>query len=1542
MRVSLIKTTKIIDIILPHNHTGNYWITDFDDNGHEKNLICIEGNKKDWVITSNDEYGYVENNLFKQSVILEEYNLYVFKSKIEDSIILIYCSPIYDNSIKCYNFLEKSEINIGKKPDNDIVYNYNLVNDVHATIKFNKENNTMTITDNKSNMGTFVNNVRISGEVALENGDLIFIMGLKLVVVKMDSGTKLIFNNPRNLVKSAFSPCTINGEDKFLIPETETDDIEIPLYKEEDYFHRTPRFIQTIGEVNLNVDAPPSSPLRQDDMPWILSIGPMLTMSMTSVISAYTAVSNVVNNGYSLSAALPSLVMCGTMFASIFIWPTIMKQYNKEKMEEAEALRQVKYKKYIDDKRKFISDEIVRQTGILKNQYPTMGECQQIILRKMTRLWERNIDDEDFLTINAGIGNKDIEINLKIPEEHFTLVEDSLKSLSDNIIKAPKTMKDVPIAIPLMKHRLLGIIGNRKLRHTFANQVILQLATFHSFENLKIVLLTNVDNSNYWDYVKILPHNWNNDKSFRYFGVSNDDTKEICYNLDKIYKNIKEIKKDKDTKLPVRYVIITDSFNNIRNNDFIKNILNDDIDYGFSLIILDNKITNIPDQCKSFVQLSEVKCEYYKTLINNKPIQFQLDTSNIDYYNCAKIMANIPIKIIDKSEGQLPKKIGFLEMYDVGKIEQLNIKNRWTKNNPIQSLAVPVGVNQAGDPLTIDLHEKYHGPHGLIAGMTGSGKSEFIITYILSLAINFHPYEVQFILIDYKGGGLAGAFENESIGLKLPHLVGTITNLDANEINRSLASIESELKRRQRAFNEAREKTGESTVDIYKYQKMYREGVVSEPVSHLFIISDEFAELKAQQPDFMQQLISAARIGRSLGVHLILATQKPSGVVDPQIWSNTRFRVCLRVQEKSDSNEVIKSPDAALLKQTGRFYFQVGYNEVYLLGQAAWAGAKYVPSEKKKKTVDSSINFINNIGYIYKNSELKKKEVVTEAKGEELINIVRTLSDIAKEENIHCRQLWLPKIPGFITVNKLIEKYKYKKESFIINPVIGEYDNPNMQSQHLLTIPISKKGNVLLYGTAGSGKENFIITMVYSSMLYYLPKELNFYIIDFGSESLRVLKNSPLVGDVIYPDEVDKVKNLYKMIRDEIENRKKLFSEYNGDYLSYCKNSGKTVPNIIVVINNYEAYAEFFGDSFEDTLTGLTRDGSKYGIFFVLAVVTPNGVRFKLKQNFNLNYVLQQNNDDDYSTILGNIRRKYPAKLFGRGIIKIDTFYEFQTAQIAEKDKVQDTIKNISNLLKKKYSDRAPSVPILPEIVDYNAIKDEYGKSIDPIVGISKNELTVERYNLLRSTINIVSSTDDSLLERFIKPFTSQIVGLNQYKVVIIDTSDVFKENEYLEYAQIFDKDYNKVIEILYKDIDNMYSIYKENNYDKSVIKTDKHILCIIVGIDKLMTRLNSENQKTLGKLFTLSNEMESINFVVVDTIDKIKKLEYESWFKDASDTDNGIWLGNGIGDQFTLKVNAKATELRQSVEDEYCYIIRKGKLTLVKYVEKFNLKLDK
>lgn len=222
-------------------------------------------------------------------------------------------------------------------------------------------------------------------------------------------------------------------------------------------------------------------------------------------------------------------------------------------------------------------------------------------------------------------------------------------------------------------------------------------------------------------------------------------------------------------------------------------------------------------------------------------------------------------------------------------------------------------------------------------------------------------------MIDYKGGGMAKSFEN------LPHTVGIITNLDGSAIKRSLVSIESELRRRQKIFAEVSKQIGVSNIDIYKYQKLYREGAVSEPLQHLFIISDEFAELKTQQPEFMAQLISAARIGRSLGVHLVLATQKPSGVVDDQIWSNSRFRVCLKVQERADSMDMLKRPDAAELTNTGRFYLQVGYNELFELGQSAWSGAPYCPTDHFVLPKDDSITVIDTNGHILKQVKPDKR-----------------------------------------------------------------------------------------------------------------------------------------------------------------------------------------------------------------------------------------------------------------------------------------------------------------------------------------------------------------------------------------------------------------------------------------------------------------------------------------------------------------------------------------------------------------------------------------
>ena len=344
-------------------------------------------------------------------------------------------------------------------------------------------------------------------------------------------------------------------------------------------------------------------------------------------------------------------------------------------------------------------------------------------------------------------------------------------------------------------------------------------------------------------------------------------------------------------------------------------------------------------------------------------------------------------------EFQLPGTYSFLQMFNAGKVEYLNPLTRWNENNPTKTLSTPVGIGTDGELFYLDLHQKRQGPHGLIAGMTGSGKSEFIITYILSMAVNYSPDEVAFVLIDYKGGGLASAFEDPERGIHLPHVVGTITNLDGAAIQRSMVSINSELKRRQAVFNEAKSRNNTGSMDIYEYQKLYRAKKVDEPMPHLFLISDEFAELKSQQPEFMSELISTARIGRSLGVHLILATQKPTGVVNDQIWSNTRFRVCMKVQNRNDSMEMLKRPEGADIRETGRFYLQVGYNEYFALGQSAWAGADYLPSDAVMQQKDESVEFLDDAGQVIVKVSPKKEKSKSDVK--QLVAIVKYLSDLA-------------------------------------------------------------------------------------------------------------------------------------------------------------------------------------------------------------------------------------------------------------------------------------------------------------------------------------------------------------------------------------------------------------------------------------------------------------------------------------------------------------------------------------------------------------------
>ena len=1536
MKIFLLKESKLLSYTLPEKVGGSFELTEIDNDGYERNIITIEAINNEWRLVSNADYYVTDKEVKVSNIPIVSNSFYVVSHSYSANKILLFTLPTYE-SMTYYSCNKEITfgITIGRSPNTAICIDTSLIPDLCATIKVN--NNGLSLINNAGstiNYGIYVNDKKVDNETTLNLGDVIFIFGVRLLVCKKDGNYVLGLTNPYNNIKIFMTEMKMDVE-KMSYDEP-NDEVKMEVYKREDYFYRKPRFIYEINPISIGVDTPPNK-LDGQDMPMILTIGPMMTMALTSVMTFYNTFSKIQEGTSNYKQAMPSLIMSGAMLLSFLLWPLITNRYQKHQRKKAEKGRKVKYGEYIDSIKTTIQQEKDNQTNIMNQRFVSLDKCKNIILNKEDRLWERRKYDTDFLNVSIGFGNLPLDINLKFPEDHFSLKEDVLIDKVNELKNSQKQLTNVPIPFDLKENYITAIIGNRQYQNIEIKSFLLQLCTFHSYEDLKICIFTNKEKAKDYNFIKDDNHIWNNEKTFRYFATNEQEYKEASFQLDKVFSS-RAVDDNREYNIADEhgplYVFIVDSIKRTRNIDLFNKILEYKQYVGISMIILNDRISDLPDQCQAFIEVNDTNSVLSSNSSSSINQQFIVDKTIIDYDRVFTALSNIPLEIKDEGEFSIPKKVGFLEMYNISKIESFNSKQRWIDNVPIHSLAVPVGIGNNGEKINLDLHEKFHGPHGLIAGMTGSGKSEFIITYILSLAVNYNPEEVQFILIDYKGGGLAGAFENQTTGIKLPHLVGTITNLDKNEINRSLSSIESELKRRQALFNKAREASEESTIDIYKYQEMYRNHQINEPVSHLFIIADEFAELKNQQPEFMEQLISTARIGRSLGVHLILATQKPSGVVDSQIWSNTRFRVCLRVQEKSDSTEVIKRPDAAYLTQTGRFYFQVGFNEIFTLGQSAWTGGKYNPNEIIKKNIDTSVDFVNNIGFKIKSIQ-SKVQVKSEANyGEELINIVKYLSNLANEEGIHPKPLWLSRIPENIYAINLIKKYAYKKEPFVLNPVVGEYDLPQMQMQQILTVPFTNEGNVLLYGTAGSGKENFITTMIFSSMIIYTPLEVNYYIMDFGSEALRYFKSSPYVGDIMSLNDTEKIENLYKMIQSEIENRKSLFKEYNGSYSTYCKTTGNTIPNIVIIINNFEAYIENYSEH-EDMLNMLTRECTKYGIYFLIAATTANGVRFKLKQNFGKIFSLQLNNEEDYSTVLGNVKKVYPSRIFGRGIFKPDNTYEFQTALATTKEEIPNFIKQCCLSLKDKYKVKAKKVPILPEIVSLEDCIDDVVNINDVALGINKLDLKTSIYDFTKNPITAVTSNDITLLENPIKNIITQINNKpNTINIVI--NAEGFELGSDIESSDYYYKNnYDQVFDLVTKFIEDSSEAYKQNNFDRSIFKDKKRLNVTIIGINSFKNRLSADKQTVFDKLFTGIQDLGVINYIFVDTLDKFKKLSYDAWFKDNFDSSSGIYLGNGLNEQIILNTSRRIPEMKIDVPNGFGFVINRGNPTYVKFIEK-------
>lgn len=1121
-----------------------------------------------------------------------------------------------------YRVPKNVPITIGRGDTNDIISTGRFISRNHAAMCLTDSG--WEIRDQGSANGVYVNCRRVD-MAKLTLGDSVYLTGMQILVgtdfLSICSGDNELFINqavlhPFKAVRGAAPPA----------------------HRPRNLFNRQPRSRFSMAWESIAIDAPPM-PMSSNKMPLVLRMGSSAVMGGRAIAMG------------SYSMALTSLV-----------FPFLTQRYNEKERKEYEARRLEKYTEYLAQKKQQIIDECSHEYQILNENYPDLNTVLQHCGGK--RLWERRKSDDDFLTLRIGSGTVQMQAELEYPSRRFEMEQDTLEEQMFALAEKKYLIEHAPIMLSLMQDYAIGVLGQRPAVLQFVSALLTQLVMTHSYDEVKCVFLVEEDELRGMDDIRYLPHLWDDERNIRFLVTDQAGTGPISEYLRQELQDLLQERKDyeKYKKTHPHYVVFALSKRLYDSIEVLKEVLMEQKECVALSVVA--AFDELPKECTKIFQMRESSADdqvCFDVLHPDAPPQkFALDQCDgAALHRAMKALANTQLKSLS-GNFTLPKTFTFLEMFGVGKVEHLNLLKRWSESDPIHSLATPVGIGTDGELFMLDLHQSRQGPHGLVAGMTGSGKSEFIITYILSMAVNYSPDEVAFVLIDYKGGGLAGAFEDESRGIHLPHLVGTITNLDGAAIARSMISIESELARRQRIFNEAKSACNEGTMDIYTYQRLYRSHQVQEPLPHLFIISDEFAELKSQQPEFMDKLISTARIGRSLGVHLILATQKPAGVVNDQIWSNTKFRVCLRVQDKSDSQDMLKRPEAAELKETGRFYLQVGYNEYFALGQSGWCGADYIPRDEVVAQKDESVQVIDSAAQVLLTAIPPKHETKSGVK--QVVAIVQYLSMLAQREHLIPRTLLPPMLPQVLTLSQLRQKYPAGTVKGI-SATIGMIDDPAFQQQYPFEMDLQSMHNALIVGESGCGKTNLIQTMLLDLIEHYTPEQVVFYILDFSSKLLTRFKRVPHCGAVLTDEDEPAIDRLFELISNEIKRRQRLFAQAQvNSYEAYCRI--QQIPLMLVFIDGVVNFTSIKkGNMYYSTIHEYMRDGAVYGIKFILAGGHYNEFSMRVRQEAGVHLGMNLKDRYSYFDVMGIKTNYVPPALPGRGLcLWDDRPLEFQTA----------------------------------------------------------------------------------------------------------------------------------------------------------------------------------------------------------------------------------------------------------------------------------------
>jgi S-DNA-T family DNA segregation ATPase FtsK/SpoIIIE len=1167
----------------------------------------------------------------------------------------------------------------------------------------------------------YLNGKLVNGnEAPLSTGDGITFHGLRLTV----QADRIILSC--DLAATTFNIYNLGS------PQEHFEDF--PLYK------RSPRIIKKLPDDTVNLTNPTAKPKKKKGQILRMVAPPLVMLSMTIIIQ------------FIMPRGIFVLIGIASVLTSLVI--TITNYFNERKEgKEDEEQRKEQYDSYLLSQRKKLHELRKKQIESLNYHYPSSQKINDMICRYTNRIYERSANESDFLTVSVGRSTHKCSYTISSGTHETLPKDDPLLKEMEEITDEFMEIDGLPTVIDL-KLAHLGLVGEKKHIQEQIHLLLNQLCFFQSYHDLELVIVFNSEHREQYDWLKWYPHCRLRAINVTGLVDSENVRDQVLGNLTQIFKErkLKQDEQKKEDRYLPHYIFVIDEPSLIINHSIMEYMQSQDCSLGFSMIYSTDMMANLPENITTVVELGDSKNAVLVMeaghLINKRLSLEQ--TEDICWEHVSRSLA--ALTHIQGVSTQIPESISFFELFGITHPEELNVAHRWQNSHSHKSLSVPLGVRAKDDLVMLNLHEKAHGPHGLVAGTTGSGKSEIVQSYILSLAVNFHPHEVGFLLIDYKGGGMANLFE------KLPHLLGTITNLDGSESMRAMASIKSELARRQRVFNI------NNVNHINQYNRLFKAGEADTPMPHLFLISDEFAELKKEQPDFMSELVSTARIGRSLGIHLILATQKPTGVVDDQIWSNSRFKLALKVQDAADSNEVLKTPDAANITLPGRAYLQVGNNEVYELFQSAWSGAPY-NRQHETAGFDNRVYLINKLGQRQLLGEDLSGGTTDESRETQLDVVVDHIRAVYDRMKVACvERPWHPPLDLNITsphINEIVDVAEFTDLSSAAS--LGISDIPEQQLQVEWQYDFVSDGNLAVFGSSGFGKSFTLLTFMLTLATKNSPPCLQFYVIDLGNAALAQMRGLPHTVDYITVDDDEKLGKFTKHMNETMQVRKILMAEMNVfNFTMYNELSEQKLAAIVVIIDNYDVIREL-GVEHEDFWTKLTRDGNSVGIFTVASATRAGAFKYVVLNNFKSKISHHMIDNNDLFAIIGRTPyslNEKPGRAFTK-TVGINTTQIYTALPMKSDLSYAHAIGKLVDTLKTAYSGTLiDGLRIMPELLSHELLL-QYAVTLEQgllPIGLDFEEVGVQTFNLSNPThliLGTVGSGKTNVLRLIIEGLTS-------------------------------------------------------------------------------------------------------------------------------------------------------------------------------------------